>query len=166
VTHPRHADLPALIDALLAGQVELIVVGGASAILHGALAMTQDLDVVRSMAPTNVARLATVLDQLDAIVREPGQRRLRPQPAHLTSGGRLNLLTTLGPLDLLGRLHDGRGYEELLPHSEVLSDGTRRVRVVDLPTLIEIKTSAGRAKDRLVVPLLLALLREREGRGD
>jgi hypothetical protein len=80
----------------------------------------------------------------------------------LTSGGQLNLLTTLGPLDLLGRLHDGRGYFELMPHSEVLSDGDRRVRVVDLPTLIEIKTSAGRAKDRLVLPMLLALLRERE----
>jgi hypothetical protein len=34
--------------------------------------------------------------------------------------------------------------------------------VVDLPTLIEIKTTAGRAKDRIVVPMLLALLRERE----
>lgn len=65
-------------------------------------------------------------------------------------------------MDLLGRLHDGRGYDQLLPHSEVLSDGNRRVRVVDLPTLIEIKTSAGRAKDRVVVPMLLALLRERE----
>ncbi|MBI1817397.1 MAG: hypothetical protein HYR72_20680 [Deltaproteobacteria bacterium] len=39
---------------------------------------------------------------------------------------------------------------------------TRQVRVIDLPTLIEIKSSAGRAKDRLVIPMLLALLRERE----
>jgi hypothetical protein len=162
VSPPRPADLAALIDALLTGEVEFIVVGGASAILHGALAMTQDLDIVHSLAPANVERLAAVLDQLDAFVRDPGQRRLRPQAAHLISGGQLNLITKLGPLDLLGRLHDGRGYDQLLPHSEVLSDGNRRVRVVDLPTLIAIKTTAGRAKDRLVVPLLLALLRERE----
>lgn len=160
--HPKHADLAGLIDALLSGEVEFIVVGGASAILHGALAMTQDLDIVHSLAPANVERLAAVLDQLDALVRDPGQRRLRPQAAHLISGGQLNLITKLGPLDLLGRLHDGRGYDQLLPHSEVLSDGNRGVRVVDLPTLIEIKTTAGRAKDRLVVPMLLALLRERE----
>ena len=162
MSHPSRADLAALIDALLSGEVEFIVVGGASAIMHGALAMTQDLDVVHSLATANVARLATVLDRLDALVRDPGQRRLRPQAAHLAGGGQLNLITKLGPLDLLGRLHDGRGYDQLLPHSEVLSDGNRRVRVVDLPTLIEIKTSAGRAKDRVVVPMLLALLRERE----
>jgi hypothetical protein len=162
VSHPSRADLAALIDALLSGEVEFIVVGGASAIMHGALAMTQDLDIVHSRAPANVARLATVLDRLDALVRDPGQRRLRPQAAHLAGRGQLNLITKLGPLDLLGRLHDGRGYDQLLPHSEVLSDGNRRVRVVDLPTLIEIKTSAGRAKDRVVVPMLLALLRERE----
>lgn len=153
-----------MLDALQDAGVELIVVGGASAVLHGALAMTQDLDIVHRVSPDNVARLASVLEQLDAFVREPGTRRLRPSLAHLADGGQLNLLTTLGPLDLLGRLHDGRGYDELLPHTEVLADGARRVRVIDLPTLIEIKTDAGRAKDRIVVPMLLALLRERERR--
>lgn len=164
MTHPKTADLGALLDALLAADVDCIVVGGASAIMHGALAMTQDLDVVHSLAPANIARLVTLLERLDAFVRDPAVRQLRPQPAHLAAGGQLNLLTTLGPLDLLGRLHDGRGYDELLPHSEVLTDGDRRVRVVDLPTLIEIKTGAGRAKDRIVVPMLLAVLRERERR--
>lgn len=162
--HPRQADLAGLIDALQDAAVEFIVVGGASAILHGALAMTQDLDIVHRLTAENVARLAAVLARLDAFVREPGDRRLRPQTAHLSSGGQLNLLTSLGPLDLLGRLHDDRGYDQLLAHSEVLTDGTRQVRVIDLPTLIEIKTTAGRAKDRVVVPMLLELLRERERR--
>jgi hypothetical protein len=36
------------------------------------------------------------------------------------------------------------------------------VRVVDLPTLIELKTKAGRPKDRLTVPILVATLEERE----
>ena len=162
MAYPQQADLAALIDALQAERVEFIVVGGASAILHGALAMTQDLDIVHRLTTENIARLATVLTRLDAFVREPRQRRLRPQAEHLGAGGQLNLLTSLGPLDLLGRLHDGRGYEELLAHSEVATDGARQVRIIDLPTLIEIKTAAGRAKDRIVVPVLLALLRERE----
>ena len=51
MTHPKTADIAALIDALLGAQVEFIVVGGASAIMHGALAMTQDLDVVHSVFP-------------------------------------------------------------------------------------------------------------------
>jgi len=52
----------------------------------------------------------------------------------------------------------GRGFDELLPHSEVMADGTLRIRVIDLPTLIEIKTADGRPKDKLVLPLLLARL--------
>ncbi|MFQ5667415.1 MAG: hypothetical protein ACE5I7_13440 [Candidatus Binatia bacterium] len=162
MSHPKRADLAGLIDALLAHQVQFIVVGGAGAVLHGALTVTQDLDVVHCLTPENVQRLQSVLDRLDAYVREPGHRRVRPDAPLLRSGGQLNLITALGPLDLLGRLHDGRGYHELLPHTEVLGDGTHDVRVVDLPTLIEIKSAAGRAKDRLVLPLLLALLRERK----
>ncbi|MEX1363413.1 MAG: hypothetical protein AB1Z98_09825 [Nannocystaceae bacterium] len=43
--------------------------------------------------------------------------------------------------------------------------GQMRLRVIDLPALIEIKQTTGRARDRMVVPLLLALLRETERRG-
>ncbi len=71
------------------------------------------------------------------------------------------LSTSLGPLDVLGSLHDGRGYAELVARTIELNDGAIAVRIVDLPTLIEIKTSAGRAKDRLVVPILLALRKPR-----
>ena len=38
-----------------------------------------------------------------------------------------------------------------------ITDDKLRVRVVDLDTLIEIKRSTGRARDMLVVPLLLAI---------
>jgi hypothetical protein len=61
----------------------------------------------------------------------------------------------------LCRLHDGRGYEELLAHSELLSDGQIQIRVIDLPTLIDIKSTTGRNKDKLFVPILLALVDER-----
>ena len=66
-----------------------------------------------------------------------------------------------GPLDVLGRLHDGRGYEELLPKSELVGDRRRSVRVVDLPTLIAIKGATGRRRDRIVLPILRALLKRR-----
>lgn len=161
MSHPKQADLAALIDALLDAGVEFIVVGGTAAILHGALAATQDLDIVHRRTTENVERLKRVLDHLDAYIREPGSRRLRPTAADLIAGGQLNLTTNLGPLDPLGALHDGRGFDELLPHSEVMEDGSRRIRVIDLPTLIEIKGDAGRAKDKLALSLLLARLRER-----
>jgi len=63
----------------------------------------------------------------------------------------------LGPLDVLCRLHDDRGYDELVSRSREIVDDELRLRVLDLDALIEIKAATGRVKDQLVVPLLMAL---------
>ena len=41
-------------------------------------------------------------------------------------------------------------------------DEGRPLRVLDLPTLIAVKTRVGRPKDRMVPPILVATLEERE----
>jgi hypothetical protein len=157
----KTSDPLALLDALNADGVEYIVVGGAAAILHGAPLTTQDLDIVHRMTADNIERLHHCLARLHAVVREAGTRRLLPDRSMLRSGGQVRLLTDFGPLDVLGRLHDGRGYDELVKHSEVVGDETRRIWVVDLPTLIDIKQRTSRRRDRLVVPILRALLGRR-----
>jgi hypothetical protein len=96
-----------------------------------------------------------------SLVRDPAGRRLEPSPSALRGRGQIQLLTDLGPLDILCRLHDGRGFDELALHSITLDVDDLQLRVIDLRTLIEIKSSTGRARDRLVLPILLALLRER-----
>ena len=156
--HPASADLDALLAALAAAGVEHIVVGGAAAVLHGAPITTQDLDVVYRRTAENLDRLQAFLVDLDALARDPAGRRLRPDRSHLEAGGVLLLNTRLGPFDPMARLADGRGFEELLAHSAVIDDEGLVLRVLDLPTLIEVKTAANRAKDRLVLPVLLALL--------
>ena len=72
------------------------------------------------------------------------------------------LSTRLGPLDCLGTLIDGRGFEELVSHSESIKDEGVEFLVVDLATLIELKTKTGRAKDRLMLPVLIALAEQLE----
>jgi len=62
---------------------------------------------------------------------------------------------------VLCRLQPDQDYEWLLPRSTTIDIGARRVRVVDLPTLIEVKRAAGREKDRLALPVLLRTLQER-----
>ena len=52
---------------------------------------------------------------------------------------------------------DGRGFEELVSHSDSIKDEGVEFLVVDLPTLIELMTKTGRAKDRLMLPVLIAL---------
>jgi hypothetical protein len=160
VPHPPTADLEALIRALHDGGVEFIVVGGAACVIHGAPVTTQDLDIVPRLDPSGEQRLLAALSALDARFRpvRPG-RDIAPGPEHLVARGQLNLITRLGPLDVLCRLHDARGYEDLLPRSQMIDDADLHVRVIDLDTLIEIKRSTGRTRDTLVLPILEALRR-------
>lgn len=110
-----------------------------------------------------MARLLEVLLSLDATMRHDFARRgLRPTAEMLAGKGQINLSTSLGPLDPLCELAEGMGYEELLEHSEPMADEGRPLRVLDLPTLISVKTKAGRLKDRMVLPVLVATLQERD----
>ena len=51
--------------------VEHLVVGGFAAVLYGAPTVTSDLDVIPRASEENIGRLAGVLRDLRAIVREP-----------------------------------------------------------------------------------------------
>lgn len=156
--HPPTADLEALIRELGAAGIELIVVGGAAAVIHGAPVTTQDLDIVPRQRPDDIPRLLEVLARLEARFRPiRPDRDIAPTLEHLAGTGQLNLITRHGPLDVLLRLHDGRGYDDLHEHTIEVVDRELRVRVVDLDTLIEIKKATGRSRDAIVVPLLLAI---------
>jgi hypothetical protein len=162
VTHPKEADTAALLAELHRAGVRFIVVGGAAAQLHGSTLGTLDLDIVHQRDPANVAALLDVLGRLDSFHRyDLTNRRLRPTQAQLLGNGQINLSTSLGPLDPLCELEPGQGYEELLPHTEVMRDGEIEICVVDLPTLIDIKSKVGRTKDKLVVAELIVILDER-----
>jgi len=90
-------DFFAVLRALRNARVEFIVVGGLAAVLDGAPITTFDIDVVHSRSETNIARLLTVLEALDAFYRIQPERRIRPAPSHLTSAGHQNLITRYGP---------------------------------------------------------------------
>src|SRR3954468_6758163 len=162
-SHPKAADLPALLAALCDSGVEFIIVGGVAAVFQGAPISTTDLDIVHRRSPANVARLLEVLLNIDAIIRyDLARRGLRPTAEMLAGTGKINLSPSLGPIDPLCELDAGQGYDELLPHSISVRDEGRLLHVLDLPTLIAAKTKAGRTKDRMALPILLATLQERD----
>jgi hypothetical protein len=159
--HPKRADLESLLATLCEAGIEFIVVGGVAAVLQGAPITTQDLDIVHQRTPENITRLVALLNDLDAFFRPVlSGRYVRPTSEHLAGNGHVNLTTRLGPLDHLC-LMDGRSYEDLLPHTDELTDGSLQLRVLDLPTLIETKKRTGRAKDQLSLPILIALMAKR-----
>ncbi len=157
MSRPEEADIAALLRELVQAGVEFVVIGGAAAVLHGAPITTRDLDIVPERSPANSERLAGVLRALGATVRDPAGRQIEPRVEWFRGPGQILLSTRLGPLDVLGSLHDGRGYLELAPRAVLLRNEEITIRVIDLPALIEIKIGAGRAKDRLLVPMLMAL---------
>ena len=158
------AQFAEILRLFAANDVEFVVVGMTAGILHGAPVTTIDLDVVHRRSPENVARLLRVLGELDAVYRHD-PRRLRPEESHLGSPGHQLLVTRYGDLDCLGTIDEGRGYEELLPHTvEMRLSGGATIRVLSLPALIEAKQRAGRAKDLAALPVLRATLEERERR--
>jgi hypothetical protein len=157
----RYAEILRL---LVKHDVEFIVVGMTAGVLQGAPVSTIDLGIVHRRSPENVARLLAVLRDLDAVYRH-NPRKLRPQESHLSSPGHQLLTTTYGDLDCLGTIDEGKGYEDLLQGTAELRIGdVAVVRVLDLPTLIEVKRRSGRPKDLAVMPVLRATLDEVERR--
>ncbi len=155
----RAEDLYALLGELGRGGVEYVLVGGMAAVVHGAPITTLDVDIVHARTGENAARLLAVLDRHGARYRgQPRGRVVRPTLEGLLGDGHHTLATDLGPIDVLGALAGGKGYAELSTDAETRGDGELTVRVASLRALVEIKVATNRAKDRLALPVLLALL--------
>lgn len=156
---PLTSDLAGLIAVLSGHGVEFVIVGGTAAVLLGAPVTTLDVDVVYRQTAENAVRLRDALIALDAEARPRiPERRLVPTLATLeTAQGPILLATPQGPLDLLPRLDPVGTYEALLEHCKTITIAGKPVPVIDLDTLILSKAHANRPKDRLALPILLAL---------
>lgn len=154
-----------LLEHLAAHEVAFVVVGMTAGILHGAPVTTVDVDIVHRCTVENVSRLLGALEALDARYRHDA-RNLRPAESHLIGPGHQLLTTRLGDLDCLGTIDEGRGYDDLLEHSQELTlPSGRTIRVLTLPALIDAKERSGRPKDLAAMPVLRATLDERQRRG-
>jgi hypothetical protein len=156
-------DFEALIGALTEAEVEFIVIGGFAATLHGSARLTRDLDIVYRRSEENHARLARALAGLEPYLRgAPPGLPFRWDGPTIRMGLNFTLTTKLGDLDALGEVVGGGTYDELVAHTVEDEVFGRRIKVVDLPTLIRLKRAAGRPRDLEVIAELKALLEEGE----
>ena len=157
-------DFRNLLRALAGAEVELVVVGGLSAVLQGVPTSTFELGIVHGRSAENRRRLGGVLRGLEACYREHLPKVLTPTEEDLDSDGHLLLMTREGPLDVLGTVGEGRRYEDLVGESVAMDvGGGVRVRVLGLEALVRLKERSGREKDRAQLPLLRRTLEERGG---
>jgi len=164
---PPPSDFRKLLDALALGGVEFVIVGGIGAVLQGAPIATFDVDIVPSRDPGNLARLGSVLAALDAVYREHLPGRLAVSAERLAGPGPHLLMTSAGPLDVLGAVGANLGYEDLVADSIRIDLDGAPIRVASLETLIRLKEHANRPKDRAVLSILRATLAEsRRARGE
>jgi hypothetical protein len=149
--------------ALLDAGVEFILVGGAAAVMMGTPIVTFDIDIVHQRSTENVDRLHAFLLSQGAYHRlDLANRRLPPARDVLLGHGHLNLALGDAKLDVLCELDAGAGYDELLEASELQAFHGKMLRVLGLRRLIQAKTAAGRLKDQMALPILLATLEARE----
>jgi len=152
-----------LLQSLVEGNVEFIVVGGVAAVLEGVPVSTFDLDIVFSLDPTNIGRLEGVLNGLSAVYADPAGRTIRPTVERLRGGGQHLLRTRFGRLDVMGTTGDGLAFQDLVSRSRTRTVHGLEILVLTLEALIATKESANRPKDRAVLDLLRGTLAQREG---
>jgi len=142
-------------------EVEYIVVGGVAAVIHGVPVATFELDALIRLSEANASRMMAALEELDARYRKH-QTTIRPTEKDVLAGGHLLLMTSAGPLDILGFVGDNNRYEDLAISTKEIEMSVGRFRVLDLEDLIRLKRETGRPKDLAVLELLEEVLRRKK----
>jgi hypothetical protein len=155
-------DVPGLLRALSDADVSFVVIGGFAVGAHGYPRATKDLDIVPDPDPTNIERLAAVLEELDAAVLgvedfSPDEV-IQPDVEGLRMGGNFVLLTSSGRLDVMQIVGPDLEFADL--ESAAVEDEVfgHRVRFCSYDHLVAMKEAAGRPED------LIDLERLREAR--
>jgi hypothetical protein len=161
VAEPR--ELTSILGVLLGEGVEFVLVGALAAVAQGAPVTTHDVDVVHARTPQNLDRLMAALTAMKARYRgRPASSPLPPDRSALATPGHSLFVTDLGPLDCLGAIEEGLGYEELIPLSIKVEFDGKALQVLGLETITALKRKSTTAKDRLMLPVLEETLRRRD----
>jgi hypothetical protein len=155
-TDPR-----ALIEALVGGGVEFVLIGGVAGQLLGSPIVTYDLDICHARDEANLERLAGVLVGLHATLRgAPPDLPLRLDAQTLRNGDSFTFVTSAGDLDILGTPSGTQGYDDLARSATVIEADGMRIRIASIDDLIRMKRAAGRTKDLIAIEHLGALRSE------
>jgi predicted nucleotidyltransferase len=145
-------DIQKLLQELVDGGVDFLVIGGVAVGYHGHVRATKDVDVVPAPDSANLSRLAHVLRELDAEVEgaeefAKGELPDPLDPASLELGGNWVLATRLGRLDIMQWIGDSALWLELAPRAIEDQIAGLSLKIVGFDDLIRLKEIAGRPED-------------------
>jgi len=157
-----NADLGAIVEGLIKGDVKFILVGGLATVIQGAPVTTMDVDIVHDRSPENVSKLFKFLQSVDAFYRRPDDKIIKPKEENLSKMGHALFSTNLGPLDVLAFIEQEKTYEDLLEHTLEIEFRGHTIRVLDIRTLVELKKTSENSDDKQRLPILEETLRQLE----
>ncbi len=135
-------DFRDFIIALNNNDVEYILVGGYSVILHGYSRTTGDLDIWAKKDSTNYLKLAKAFKEFKMPVFDMTEENFLNNPG-------LNVFTFGRPPSSIDIMTDVKGldFEKAFHSSTFIEVEKLKVRLIHLNQLIEAKKAAGRYKD-------------------
>jgi predicted nucleotidyltransferase len=150
-----------LVSALADADVQFIIIGGVSAIIHGSVHTTNDIHIFYPRHGENVAHLTRALAPFHPRpVDLPAGLPFLWEESTLSNATLLTLQTDVGRIDLLAEVSGLGSFEQVWAESPEVELYGCRVRTLNL--LIAAKRAAGRAKDLRVIPELESLLEAQE----
>ncbi len=152
-----------LLESLLDGGVEFVVIGGVAAVLHGSTLLTRDLDICVPLGSESLLKLQVALKPMNPRVRAGADWvSLEVDKDRAEQIKNLDISTDEGRLDCLGFVTGVGDFAAVVRESVEISLGRRSFRVLGLDALIRSKEAAGRPHD-LEAVIQLKAIRERSG---
>lgn len=150
-----------LIEALVREAVDVILIGGIAAQIHGSGRSTTDIDFLYARPDENIVRLARALHPFNCRLRgAPEGLPFRFDAPTIKAGLNFTLVSTVGPVDFLGYVAGLGDYKSVESAAALVTLRGFPLRVANLEQLLAMKRAAGRPKD-LEVLAELEMLREK-----
>jgi hypothetical protein len=138
----------ALVQALVDGGVDFVIIGGVAVVMQAMPRFTKDLDICYSTAQDNLDALGGVLVGLTARLRGiPEVVPFVPDGRTLRQTQILCLTTPAGDIDLLVDPEGSPGYDTLRERASVMELSGRSVRIASIEDMLAMKRAAGRPQD-------------------
>ncbi|MCJ7771915.1 MAG: hypothetical protein MUP22_02155 [Desulfobacterales bacterium] len=148
------SDLNTLLKKLNEAGIEFILVDGLAAVVQGAPISTFDLVIVYLRTEENILKITSFLKSVNAFLRRPDDKILRPDKIDFKKKGRILLTTDYGPLDVLAFIEKGYGFEELISKTVEIEFQGYNVYVLSLDTIIDLKRESKDPKDHSCIAIL------------
>jgi len=145
--------IESVVAALKKAGVEGVLIGNAAAALHGAPVTTDDFDIMFRDTRVNVMKLQIMAHELQGSVVQP----------HYPLSKMYRIIGKDGiQVDMMGDIDGIKSFESLRSRAIAMNFAEGKLYVSSLEDVIKSKKAANRKKDKAVLSILEATLREKK----